>query len=58
MRCAFTISATTAAQADIDSKVGPRSLDDILHFNTQASSQWDGLRHFPYQNWPEQGDKR
>jgi len=39
-------------------KVGPRSLDDILHFNTQASSQWDGLRHFPYQNWPEQGDKR
>ena len=23
--------------------------DDILHFNTQTSSQWDGLRHYGYQ---------
>lgn len=23
--------------------------DDILHFNTQCSSQWDGFRHFGYQ---------
>ena len=23
--------------------------DDEIHFNTQASSQWDGLRHYPYQ---------
>jgi len=24
--------------------------DDILHINTQSSSQWDGLRHFAYQD--------
>lgn len=23
--------------------------DDLLHFNTQCSSQWDGFRHFGYQ---------
>jgi hypothetical protein len=23
--------------------------DDVLHFNTQCSSQWDGFRHFGYQ---------
>ncbi|KAF6803363.1 putative cyclase [Colletotrichum sojae] len=23
--------------------------DDILHFNTQCSSQWDGFRHYGYQ---------
>ncbi|CAE7181617.1 unnamed protein product, partial [Rhizoctonia solani] len=28
----------------------PRTVnDDILHFNTQCSSQWDSLRHFGYQ---------
>ncbi|KAL3264757.1 hypothetical protein ABHI18_000462 [Aspergillus niger] len=32
------------------SNIAPTSVnDDILHFNTQASSQWDGLRHFGYQ---------
>jgi hypothetical protein len=26
---------------------GPRSVnDDVLHFNTQSSSQWDGFRHY------------
>ena len=29
--------------------------DDILKFNTQRSSQWDGFRHFPYQDYPEKG---
>ncbi|PSN65630.1 hypothetical protein BS50DRAFT_601950 [Corynespora cassiicola Philippines] len=24
--------------------------DDELHINTQGSSHWDGLRHYPYQN--------
>ncbi|PYH87526.1 hypothetical protein BO71DRAFT_436639 [Aspergillus ellipticus CBS 707.79] len=24
--------------------------DDVLHFNTQSSSQWDGLRHCGYQH--------
>ncbi|KAK3369820.1 hypothetical protein B0H63DRAFT_440074 [Podospora didyma] len=29
----------------------PRSVnDDILTFNTQSSTQWDGLRHYGYQN--------
>ncbi|PGH17553.1 hypothetical protein AJ79_01153 [Helicocarpus griseus UAMH5409] len=29
----------------------PRTVnDDIWTFNTQSSSQWDGLRHFGYQN--------
>jgi hypothetical protein len=29
---------------------GPRTVnDDIWTFNTQVSSQWDGLRHFAYQ---------
>lgn len=23
--------------------------DDVLHFNTQCSSQWDGFRHYGYQ---------
>ncbi|CAE6525435.1 unnamed protein product [Rhizoctonia solani] len=28
----------------------PRTInDDIIHFNTQCSSQWDSLRHFGYQ---------
>lgn len=28
----------------------PRSVnDDILSFNTQSSSQWDGFRHYGYQ---------
>lgn len=28
----------------------PRTVnDDILHFNTQSSSQWDSFRHFAYQ---------
>ncbi|CUA72455.1 NAD(P)H-quinone oxidoreductase subunit 5, chloroplastic [Rhizoctonia solani] len=28
----------------------PRTVnDDIIHFNTQCSSQWDSLRHFGYQ---------
>lgn len=32
------------------SNIAPTSVnDDILHFNTQSSSQWDGLRHFGYQ---------
>ncbi|CRK15718.1 hypothetical protein BN1723_010768 [Verticillium longisporum] len=30
--------------------VGPGNvLDDTLNFNTQKSTQWDGLRHFAYQ---------
>lgn len=32
--------------------------DDILTFNTQTSSQWDGFRHFPYQNFPGPGEYR
>jgi kynurenine formamidase len=29
---------------------GQRSVnDDVLHFNTQCSSQWDGFRHYAYQ---------
>lgn len=28
----------------------PRTVnDDVIHFNTQCSSQWDSLRHFGYQ---------
>ncbi|KIW08442.1 uncharacterized protein PV09_01345 [Verruconis gallopava] len=28
----------------------PRTVnDDVLHFNTQCSTQWDGLRHYGYQ---------
>ncbi|TXT07523.1 hypothetical protein VHUM_03243 [Vanrija humicola] len=29
--------------------------DDHLSFNTQCSTQWDGFKHYPYQNYPEQG---
>lgn len=29
--------------------------DDMVSFNTQAGTQWDGFRHFPYQNYPEKG---
>ena len=27
--------------------------DDMVTFNTQSSSQWDGFRHFAYKHWPE-----
>ncbi|WWC70459.1 uncharacterized protein I206_104410 [Kwoniella pini CBS 10737] len=36
-------------------KCSGHSNDDILNFNTQGSTQWDGFRHYPYQNWPEEG---
>ncbi|WWC61609.1 uncharacterized protein I303_104193 [Kwoniella dejecticola CBS 10117] len=36
-------------------KCSGHSNDDILKFNTQGSTQWDGFRHYPYQNWPEEG---
>ncbi|WOO85087.1 uncharacterized protein LOC62_06G008586 [Vanrija pseudolonga] len=29
--------------------------DDHLSFNTQCSTQWDGFRHYPYQDYPEKG---
>lgn len=29
--------------------------DDEVTLNTQTTSQWDGFRHYPYQNYPEQG---
>ncbi|WWC95059.1 hypothetical protein V866_001911 [Kwoniella sp. B9012] len=29
--------------------------DDHVSFNTQASTQWDGFRHYPYLNYPEKG---
>lgn len=35
----------------------PTSNDDEVEFNTQATTQWDGFRHYPYQNWPGEGDK-
>jgi len=28
---------------------GRASNDDVLHFNTQCSSQWDGFRHYGFQ---------
>lgn len=28
-------------------------IDDIVTFNTQTSTQWDGFRHFAYKHWPE-----
>jgi hypothetical protein len=31
--------------------------DDVLTFNTQISTQWDGLRHYPYQDWPAKGQQ-
>jgi hypothetical protein len=38
-----------AFRQNINNKA-PRSVnDDILHFNTQTSSQWDGFRHYGYQ---------
>ncbi|TXT13167.1 hypothetical protein VHUM_01568 [Vanrija humicola] len=29
--------------------------DDHLSFNTQCSTQWDGFRHYPYQDYPDKG---
>jgi hypothetical protein len=31
----------------------PSHHDDEVTFNTQCSTQWDGFRHVPYQNYPE-----
>ncbi|WVF71732.1 hypothetical protein IAT40_006540 [Kwoniella sp. CBS 6097] len=36
-------------------KCSGHSNDDVLKFNTQSSTQWDGFRHYPYQDWPEKG---
>lgn len=33
-------------------------MDDHVSFNTQASTQWDGLRHFPAQDFPSPGEHR
>jgi hypothetical protein len=30
--------------------------DDHVSFNTQTSTQVDGFRHYPYQNYPEEGE--
>ncbi|WVR07263.1 hypothetical protein IAU60_004304 [Kwoniella sp. DSM 27419] len=38
-----------------DIKCSGHSNDDVLTFNTQSSTQWDGFRHYPYQDWPEKG---
>ena len=32
--------------------------DDMITINTQSTSQWDGLRHYPYQNYPTKGEYR
>ena len=32
--------------------------DDFVSFNTQASTQWDGFRHYPYQDYPSLGEYR
>ncbi|WVW83622.1 hypothetical protein I302_105643 [Kwoniella bestiolae CBS 10118] len=46
-----------ASRAPMERKIkcSGHSNDDILTFNTQCSTQWDGLRHYAYQNWPEEG---
>ena len=30
--------------------------DDHVSFNTQTSTQVDGFRHYPYQNYPKEGE--
>lgn len=35
-----------------------RANDDSLHMDTQGSSHFDGLRHVPYQDFPEKGSVR
>ncbi len=27
-----------------------------MSFNTQCSTQWDGFNHFPYKNYPKEGE--
>jgi hypothetical protein len=27
-----------------------------VSFNTQCSTQWDGFNHFPYKNYPKEGE--
>ncbi|KAK8858930.1 hypothetical protein IAR55_003161 [Kwoniella newhampshirensis] len=39
-------------------KCSGHSNDDEVSFNTQSSTQWDGFRHYPYQNYPEKGQYR
>ncbi|WVQ77243.1 hypothetical protein IAR50_006926 [Cryptococcus sp. DSM 104548] len=39
-------------------KCSGHSNDDELALNTQTSTQWDGLRHYPYQDWPKKGQHR
>ncbi|WVQ82262.1 hypothetical protein IAT38_004390 [Cryptococcus sp. DSM 104549] len=39
-------------------KCSGHSNDDEVAFNTQSSTQWDGFRHYPYQNYPEEGQYR
>ncbi|OCF36999.1 hypothetical protein I316_01597 [Kwoniella heveanensis BCC8398] len=37
-------------------KCSGHSNDDVVRFNTQSSTQWDGFRHYPYQDWPGKGE--
>ena len=30
--------------------------DDVLNFNTQGSTQWDGFRHYAYHDYPSKGE--
>ncbi|WWD17548.1 hypothetical protein CI109_101989 [Kwoniella shandongensis] len=39
-------------------KCSGHSNDDELSLNTQSSTQWDGFRHYPYQDYPEKGQYR
>ncbi|RSH89120.1 hypothetical protein EHS25_002786 [Saitozyma podzolica] len=56
----LSIKSMHPERAELHHKINHRKHcnDDILTFNTQTSSQWDGFRHFPYQNFPGPGEYR
>ncbi|TXT11188.1 hypothetical protein VHUM_01939 [Vanrija humicola] len=45
-------------QTDTDSIDNGNWYDDKVTFNTQGSTQWDGFRHAPYQDYPTKGTTR
>jgi hypothetical protein len=50
------MTSLTGAPADRNRAHRGHVNDDHVSFNTQTSTQVDGFRHYPYQNYPKDGE--
>jgi hypothetical protein len=58
LTCPTLVPCVTARRTDAHCARSNRTHanDDHVSFNTQTSTQVDGFRHYPYQNWPKEGE--